>query len=177
MSKLISDEYRQSQVEFHAARPDYGCSGHRWCDRIIAWAEQLQSREILDYGSGKQTLQKGIPFPITNYDPCTPGYDIHPEPHDFVVCTDVLEHIEPDCIDAVLDDLAGLTKKLFFASVATRPAKKFLPDGRNAHLIQEEPAWWMEKFFARFDVQSYQRVGDGEFVLLCFPKAHHDDAE
>jgi len=167
---LISNSYKAIQTEYHKERDDYGRSGHRWGDKVQQWAQQLGSREILDYGSGKQTLQKSLPFPITNYDPCTPGYDTIPAPHDFVVCTDVLEHIEPKCLDDVLDHLANLTKKLIFLSVATRPAKKFLPDGRNAHLIQEDPDWWIPKLFCRFDVQSYQRMGEGEFVVLAFPK-------
>jgi len=167
---LISDSYKDIQTKYHQDRDDYGRSGHKWADKVQTWSKQLGSREILDYGCGKQTLQKALPFPITNYDPCVPGCDTEPAPHDLVVCTDVLEHIEPDCIEGVLDHLAGLTKRLAFIVVATRPAVKFLPDGRNAHLIQEGPDWWMPKIFARFDVQSYQRMGDGEFVVLAFPK-------
>lgn len=167
---LITDAYKALQTQYHLDRDDYGRSGHKWADKIQAWAKQLGTRDIIDYGCGKQTLQKAIPFPITNYDPCIPGLDALPFPHDFVVCTDVLEHIEPDCIDGVLDHLAALTKRLIFIVVATRPAVKFLPDGRNAHLIQEEPNWWMPQIFSRFDVQSYQRMGEGEFVVLAFPK-------
>lgn len=174
---LISAAYKELQTQFHKDRDDYGRSGHKWAEKVIGWSQQLQSREVLDYGSGKQTLQKSIPFPITNYDPCTPGYDDPPAPHDFVVCTDVLEHIEPDCLDAVLDHLQELTKKLIFLSVATRPAVKVLPDGRNAHLIQEDPDWWMPKLFCRFDIQSYQRIGDGEFVVLAFPKVKPAEPE
>lgn len=170
MRKIISDEYLALQRSFHHDCDSYGRSGHRWCEKVLDWAKQLESRDILDYGSGKQTLQKGIPFPIVNYDPCTPGYDSEPAPADFVVCTDVLEHIEPEYVDSVLDHLQSLTKKLAFFAVATRPAVKFLPDGRNAHLIQESPAWWMHKIHDRFDVQSFQRLGDGEFICLCFPK-------
>lgn len=168
--KTISDEYRALQRQFHHDRDDYGRSGHKWADKVLGWADQLQSHEILDYGCGKQTLQKAIPYPITNYDPCIAGCDDDPVPHDFVVCTDVLEHIEPDLVDNVLDHIASLTKKLCFLTVATRPAVKFLPDGRNAHLIQEGPAWWLHKIVDRFDVQSYQRTSDGEFVVLAFPK-------
>jgi len=173
---LISDEYKMLQEQFHLERPDYGQGGHKWAEKVKVWAAQLDSREILDYGAGKQSLQKSLPFPITNYDPCTPGYDALPEPHDFVVCTDVLEHIEPECLDDVLDHLANLTKKLIFLAVATRPAVKFLPDGRNAHLIQENPAFWMQKIFCRFDVQSYQRMGEGEFVVLAFPIARTEES-
>jgi hypothetical protein len=29
--------------------------------------------------------------------------------------------------------------------IACYPAKKLLPDGRNAHLIIESPIWWLDK--------------------------------
>lgn len=170
MKPIISEEYRTLQADFHKQRPDYGVSGHKWADKVLAWAKQLETTDILDFGCGKQTLQKSIPFPINNYDPCIPGLDDEPDAADFVVCTDVAEHIEPEYVDAFLDTLAEKTKKLLFLSVATRPAVKFLPDGRNAHLIQEDPAWWLHKLVDRFALESYQRMGDGEFVVLAFPK-------
>ena len=84
-----------------------------------------------------------MPFAITNYDPFLPGFDREPEPHDLVVCSDVLEHIEPECVGDVLRHLHTLTKKTLFIDVACRPAKKVLADGRNAHLIQWEPDKWL----------------------------------
>jgi hypothetical protein len=38
-----------------------------------------------------------------------------------------------------------LFNKNAFLIIATSPAKKFLPDGRNAHLIVETPGWWKER--------------------------------
>jgi S-adenosylmethionine:diacylglycerol 3-amino-3-carboxypropyl transferase len=90
-----------------------------------------------------------------------------PEPHDIVVCTDVLEHIEPDCLDDVLADIRRCTKKAALLVVATRPAMKTLSDGRNAHLIQEDFKWWephIEK--AGFRVLQGHAV-TGEFTLVC----------
>jgi hypothetical protein len=174
---LISDQYQALQSGFHQARADYGVSGHRWCDVIQDFAQKLNTRDILDYGCGKATLQKGIPFPIQNYDPCMSEYSARPAPATLVVCTDVLEHIEPECLDAVLDDLRDLTRTMLFCTVATRPAKKFLPDGRNAHLIQESSNWWLQKLLTRMQLHSFQNLG-GEFhaVLLPFQLAK-DDAQ
>jgi hypothetical protein len=72
-----------------------------------------------------------------------PDFAREPEPHDLVVCSDVLEHIEPDCLGDVLRHLYDLTKKALFVDVACRPAKKVLADGRNAHLIQRDPSAWL----------------------------------
>ncbi len=162
---LITPEYQALQSQFHLARPDYGISGSKYVEPVLSFAEKLQTRDILDYGCGKATLQKGIPFPIQNYDPCNAEYERRPTPATIVVCTDVLEHIEIDCLKAVLDDIRELTKQLLFVNVACRPAKKFLPDGRNAHLIQENPNWWLTWLLPRFNLHSFQ-AGNGDFTAL-----------
>ena len=62
-----------------------------------------------------------------------------------LISTDVLEHIEPVFLDNVLKDIHETFSKIAFLIIATSPAKKFLPDGRNAHLIVETPGWWKDK--------------------------------
>ncbi len=167
---LITPEYRAMQEQFHIDRPDYGVNAHRWADHILSMAKKLETRSILDYGCGKSTLQKAIPFPIAQYDPAMPEFSDPPEPADLVVCVDVLEHIEPVCLNDVLDDLKRVTKRLAFLEIATRPAKKFLPDGRNAHLIQENGNWWLALLLPRFQIESTQNMG-GSILLLCSPSA------
>lgn len=162
---LITPEYQRLQSEFHLQRPDYGVSSGRHCDNIIQLAQALNTRDILDYGCGKAALQKGIPWPIQNYDPCMEEYLRRPKPATIVVCTDVLEHIEIDCLAAVLDDLRTLTGQALFVNVACRPAKKVLQDGRNAHLIQESPNWWLSWLLPRFNLQSFQAT-KGDFTAL-----------
>ena len=166
---LITPEYRDMQKQFHVDRPDYGVSSQKYVDHIANLAQQLDTRDILDYGCGKCCLQRGLPFPIQNYDPCIPERAAPPQPADIVVCTDVLEHIEPSCVDDVLFDLARLTKKVLFVDVACRPAKKFLPDGRNAHLIIESPNWWLQRIMQRMDVVSFQ-AAEGMFIAAFKPR-------
>lgn len=86
-----------------------------------------------------------------------------------VVCIDVLEHIEPDCLEAVLDDLKRVTASFGIFTVATGPAKKVLADGRNAHLIQQDPEWWMMKIFARFVVKTFI-AEKGWLWVMVLPK-------
>lgn len=174
---LITPEYQALQSQFHVDRPDYGVSGAKFVDPVLDFAQKLNTRDILDYGCGKATLQKGIPFPIQNYDPCNPEYERRPSPAEIVICTDVLEHIEIGCLADVLNDLASLTKKMLLVNVACRPAKKFLPDGRNAHLIQETPNWWLTWLLPRFTLHSFQ-AGNGEFtaILLPLPVVEGSDA-
>lgn len=173
---LITPQYAQLNAALHAARPDYGTSGFRWAETVDALAETAEAASILDYGCGKQTLAVAMPGrKVIGYDPALSGLDHAPQPADVVVCTDVLEHVEPEHIDAVLDDLCRVTSKLALITVATRPAVKTLADGRNAHLTVKPFAWWKESFLARFDIIEVVETEGFEFCLLL--KALHADVD
>jgi len=167
---LITPEYQSLQQSFHKQCPEYGVSGHKWADQILGLANKLNTRSILDYGCGKCTLQKALPFPIQNYDPCIPECSLTtPAPADIVVCSDVMEHIEPDCVTEVLQHLASLTKQIIFFDIATRPAKKFLPDGRNAHLIQEPGNWWLTQLIPHFNIQALNSHDGASIIVIATP--------
>ena len=158
---VITDDYRRLNRQLHAAKPTYGASGHKW----VQWVDDLD--DILDYGCGKGTLCKALGRPIAEYDPAVPGKDTEPDPHDYVVCTDVLEHIEPDCLGDVLADIASKMRIGGFLVIATRPAKKVLPDGRNAHLIVESWEWWRKRLEEHMRIVDYQidPIEDGEVAV------------
>lgn len=162
--KLISESYKIQNTRLHQERDSYGAGGAENADRVREIVKKYNIKNILDYGCGKADLSQVIPN-VTNYDPAIKEYGNEPGPADLVICTDVLEHIEPEYLDNVLDHLCTLTKKMIFISVATRPAKKILTDGRNAHLIQEQIEWWMPKLRKRFKIVSFW--GDeGEFYAI-----------
>lgn len=173
MSLLISPEYRAANAELHS-RGGYGISGYKWARDVYRIAREIEARNVLDYGAGQGTLfravrehngQVPLPFECHEYDPAIPGKDERPGPADLVVCGDVLEHIEPECLYAVLSDLRDLAKRAVFLVVATRPAVKILADGRNAHLIVEPAGWWLPKIMDRWHVKAFQDFG-GEFVCI-----------
>jgi hypothetical protein len=58
---------------------------------------------------------------------------------------DVLEHVEPTFINDTLSDLKNRCNKIMHHVIACHPAKRVLNDGRNAHLIIENPDWWKIK--------------------------------
>lgn len=165
----ISPEYLEQNRALHQAG-DYGVQGWRWAQPVMQLCQDLHTRDVLDYGCGQRSLEKALGFPIRNYDPCIPGLDAPPEPADIVACTDVLEHIEPACLDEVLDDLKRVTRVAGLFLVNTRPAMKFLPDGRNAHLIQEPKSWWLPRFEKRFQVSQVREL-EGEFAVLVRARA------
>ena len=162
---LITEPYRQLNAQLHNERADYGVGGHKYAKHVQDLARQSGANTILDYGCGKRTLERALGFAIANYDPAISGCEAAPDPADIVVCTDVLEHIEPGCLDAVLDDLQRVTRGLILLTVATRPAKKTLPDGSNTHKIVENQHFWLPRLLARFDLVNFADVG-GEFLAI-----------
>jgi hypothetical protein len=165
---LISEAYRDQNRRLHDSNPHYGTSGARMAELVRHHMKLLDSRSVLDYGCGKRTLEKALGLPIANYDPCIPGLDRRPAPCDIVVCSDVLEHIEPEFLDSVLDDLKRVTLKVGMFTACTEPAMKHLPDGRNAHLIVQGQDWWVPRIRARFHLESVHPLAN-EFLVIVRP--------
>ena len=164
---LITEEYRELNRQLHASRPDYGSYGHRWAEMVSDVAEQNGVTEVLDYGCGKGSLAKTVPLlKVINYDPAVEGMDDLPEPADMVVCSDVLEHVEPELLDSVLDHIALLTLRVVIFVVSTRPAAKTLADGRNAHLTVQPVEWWLPGLMGRFELGQLNKVPAKEFVFV-----------
>jgi hypothetical protein len=164
----ITPDYLELNRQLHQTGT-YGVSGSAWSPAVLQLCSVLHTRDVLDYGCGQRTLEKSLGFPIHNYDPCIAGLDAPPQPADIVVCTDVLEHVEPACVDDVLDDLKRLANKAAFLVIANRPAKKHLPDGRNAHLIQQGREWWLPKLALRFSIHQIEG-NDTELVFILQKK-------
>jgi hypothetical protein len=168
---LISEDYRKMQQELHR-NPHYGVASLSYANAIAGLLQHYHVTRLLDYGAGKGRLSLALDeltpalVDIRCYDPAIPEWSEPPEPCEFVACIDVLEHIEPELIDNVLDDLARVTAVAGLFSVHTGPAAKTQTDGRNAHLIQKPAAWWLPKILARFELVTFNRAGDGFYVVV-----------
>lgn len=149
---LITEDYRSQNRQLHESRKDFGVMALAYASRVRDCAKASGAKTILDYGCGKGFLKQelGKDYEVSEYDPAIPGKDKLPDPADLVVAIDVMEHIEPDCLEDVLKHIAGLSNKATLMTVAMVPAKKTLPDGRNAHLIVETVDWWVPRLMAHF---------------------------
>lgn len=166
INALITESYREQNRIMHRFNPMYGNYGGRHVEAVKLLCEKLNSRDVLDYGCGKRALELALGFPIRNYDPAIPGLEQSAEPADIVVCADVLEHIEPNCIDAVMADLKRVVRKTLLVEVSIRPASKTLPDGRNAHLMIFDADWWLNRLGRLFTIANSE-TRDGALVALC----------
>lgn len=170
---MISESYRQQQIALHRD-PSYGVASLQYSGLVAAVAVKYGVREMLDYGAGKCRLSHAlardrsmpVPFHVVNYDPAIIGLDKAPDPAPLVACIDVLEHIEPEHLNAVLDDLKRVTLRVGVFTVHCGPALKVLSDGRNAHLIQRPPTWWLPKLLERFELAQFTRDAHGFFVIV-----------
>lgn len=110
-------------------------------------------KTVIEYGCGKAFPWKDYNLKkmwrlekVSFYDPGVEEYSIPlSSPSDLVICIDVMEHIDPECVDEVLDNIDKLSNKAIFFSISTRLATKKLPDGRNAHLTVQPSDWWQQK--------------------------------
>lgn len=138
-------------------------------DQIEQLVRETGVDTVLDYGAGSSgILAKELPLripglTIISYEPGVPHLSATPEPAPLVLCIDVLEHVEPEHVDAVLDDLRRVTIQHGFFNVATEPAQRILPDGRNAHLTIQPVEWWEQKIHQRWN--KVRKAGRAQFYV------------
>ncbi len=169
---LISDEYRKLNAELHSDQPNYGAGGNGAAEDakfLCSLIEQGPFSTVLDYGCGKGVLldhiRKSMPnSKIFGYDPAIPDFSDDPPVCQFTYSTDVLEHVEPTCLNDVLAHIASKTSHGGYLVVSTIPAQKTLKDGRNAHLIVEDCSWWADRIGQHFNIVTEDRHD----IATCF---------
>lgn len=163
---VITPTYQALNAQLHRENLAYGVGGGKHAATVLKMCEHFATKNVLDYGCGKGYLGKALDFPIWEYDPAIPGKTEAPRPADIVACTDVLEHIEPDTLKAVLKDLHRVMRKAGYFVIHTGPASKTLPDGRNTHLLQHDEAWWRQQLGQYFAIGQLVQKGPELHVIV-----------
>lgn len=149
----LSSEYLETLQDHHKYK-DWGGTAKRWAGPDLY--EILNHRNYhletaLDYGCGQETLKGAFPeLKWTGYDPGIPELAEKPEGmFDLVTCVDVMEHIEPEYVAEVLQEIADYAKRLVYLYIACAPANdKFMSGpraGQDVHICVQPPAWWEEQ--------------------------------
>jgi hypothetical protein len=178
LDDLCSLKYRHELQRVHEKQV-WGQRGDRHAGdvhRLISMIHEMKPNTelakvtVLDYGCGQGALKKALhPHRVQEYDPGVRGKDILPKPCDLVVCTDVLEHVEPKSIIKVIDHIYKLTGYAAYLVIATRPANLVLPSGRNAHLLQEEYLWWLAALRRPgWEVHEYANNNNKELRVIMY---------
>jgi trans-aconitate methyltransferase len=149
---LLTKEYQEQVKKMHNGEAKKIGFGVEPPPKLIEFLSASRCFTVLDFGCGQGTMLTEVSkkFPekqLIGYDPGVERYNNFPDKVDFIYSVDVIEHIEPEFIDTVLEKLF-LTADFQYHNIACHPAKKKLPDGRNCHLIIEQPDWWLKKITA-----------------------------
>lgn len=156
---IVTDDYAKQLQQMHQKHSiGFGVEPP---SKLVEIINQNSIQSILDYGCGEGNMMNKIQelFPnikIYGYDPGVERFNSIPEKTDLVYSADVLEHFEPEFIDDGLRKVFAIAP-IHYHNIACHPAKKTLPDGRNCHLIIEQPDWWLEKIKSILD-SSYKIV-------------------
>lgn len=144
---MIIDPNYQNQLSTMHGHGQF-IRGSKLLKKIKPFIEQYQPSSLLDFGCGHGALMASIQdlYPtmrVEGYDPGNPKHNRMPKrSFDVVISGDVFEHIEPNYLKETLVLIGDKLQKAGWFRIACYPAKKQLPDGRNAHLIVQLPEWW-----------------------------------
>lgn len=164
------------------------CDGVRELAKVLIAEDLLHKPQnsnpirLLDYGAGYGTFkskllgQKQQPFPMTvvEYDPARPEKCKMPKgKYDIVVNTDVLEHVEEDCLEDVLAQLRDKTGTAAYIAIALFKAAEVIKGVGGAHInLKPEPEWRIRlaKYFDVREIKFIKR-GDTPRVIIydCRP--------
>lgn len=149
----LSENYLEQLKQLHSVnRIGFGTDPPK---KLLELITAYETETIIDYGCGPGNMIKNLQeqFPnkkISGYDPAVENYQFVPTKSDLLYSTDVLEHFEPELLDQGLQNILELAD-IQYHYIACHRAKKVLPDGRNCHLIIENPRWWVTKFLSIMD--------------------------
>lgn len=146
---MITDYYKK-QLELMAGKKAFKekCNSY---DEIKEFVLNKNPQSILDFGCARgnliNLLKKDFPnIIIEGYDPGIDEFSILPSgQYECLISNDVLEHVEIKYLEETLKTIDNYFTDSAWIIIACYPAKKILPDGRNAHLIIKSPIWWMNK--------------------------------
>lgn len=149
---VYNKEYIDQYKSIHK-QSRYGVSGYKFIDQVQLCIAELRPSVVLDYGCGQTDLSGSLLLngaSFFRFDPAIEAVSkLEITKADFVINTDVMEHIPSQDIDDVLGFIRSLTDNAFF-SIATNAAQEVLPNGSNAHcsvLTQEQ---WLNKIRKHF---------------------------
>jgi hypothetical protein len=163
---VITDQYKD-QLKLMADKNTFKGKSNFY-DEIKQFISERDPSSILDFGCAQGNLIELIKKDFSNilidgYDPGVAKFSIAPtQQYDCLVSNDVLEHIEPAHLDETLRKIDDYFTKSAWLIIACYPAKKHLPDRRNAHLIVNTPAWWIDKIST---IMIKSKISKSEIVI------------
>jgi SAM-dependent methyltransferase len=92
-------------------------------------------------------------------------------------CTDVMEHLPPEEVDTVLDNILACAHHVFFC-IDTKPDVMGKRIGETLHLTVQPYGWWMDKFKERNCYINWSHDYEGQKCMFYVSSwAHYEDIE
>ena len=181
MADLISPEYKQLLTAKHDQKP-WGGGGKSWVPLILTELNRFPPGPItvLDFGCGRSTFKPEIEplhpdVVVREYDPGVRGKDVlEMVPVDYVVCTDVMEHVEEQYVVDTLRTINWLAISGVFFNIDLDESKSFLPDGRNTHITIRSAKWWRDMLDMHVPEMEWRhyRTQKNQMVVSGWRKKH-----
>ena len=154
--------YIEQYKELYKIKPNYGKTSIKFLDTINTIIRQYGIESILDYGCGRSILldelSKKNKISVSKYDPAIEEYSLLPSANcDFIICTDVLQHIPIHDLDNTMKEIRNYNCDCFF-HVRSSEYKTKLPNGQNANCTVKNKEWWqafLEKYYKNVIIFSF----------------------
>lgn len=145
----MKNEYIKQYELLHLQKPNYGMTSIQFYDYLVKIIKKYNVKSILDYGCGKSKLLDNIKeqqkIDIYKYDPAISEFSILPiKDIDFIICTDVLQHIPLYDLDRVLNEIKSYKCDCFF-HIRCTAYHTVLPNGQLANCTVYPSEWWKKK--------------------------------
>ena len=161
----MNKKYLEQYKLLYKIKPKYGASSVKFFDILYSMLEKEKDNIIyvLDYVCGRSPLLKMLQeklnyLKIFRYDPVFDEYNTLPKCKiDFVICTDVLQHVPIDELDETINKISSISKKCFFHIKCTDHPTKF-PNGEPTNITIREKEWWKKyllKYFSSVEEINY----------------------
>lgn len=186
---LMADDLSKIEREKYVAiweRPEYRkvSPGMLECERAFAVMEMKKGKTLLDFGAGparatKWFCDQGIKATAIDFAPNAQETDVKfvdaclwdmpasIKPAEYGFCTDVMEHIHRDKVDAVLTGIGARVRYGCYFRIATRPDKMGKLIGQPLHLTVEGGEWWMRKIEEFFELVDLIEDTGRDVIILA----------
>lgn len=161
---LISTHHAELYRQYYASRNIPNGMNMR-APEILALAKEIHAQTALDYGCGRGSRLEDClsGLRVHSYDPGILEFSERPPSADLVCCLDVLEHVEPDYVDGVIEDIKKLAIKAVYLTVSCQDSgdSKLLPDGSKWHSFVRPVEWWSDRLpeYQNLSVDSKRFIG------------------
>lgn len=138
---------------------DFGCGTGRAASKI----KEATGATVIGLDIAENCLDEGIDIELIN---CCIWEEV--PKGDVGYCTDVMEHIPPEHVDAVLRNISKSIDRDVFFQICTQHAGFGKDKGLILHLTVQSESWWKRKLEEYFTLKEWDAGNTG---FTCIAKA------